>query len=469
MVQTIDWYKKDADEIYDHFDSLKWEDAYLFLSHLLQNFPNLPLAWMDLFADVEEHLLDEEMVNEVTEFIDLYRNTFPGVYESEYQFIEMELIPHLFYLNDIEAVKKRLEIIKSNPVHGHENITTELLFKLIYHGYYTLALEYSHAVWKPLSEAEDIIGYPQHEFCNTIYLNELENCYNRIKKGESINVKQLKKEMGEYGFDEDLEIFQTVVEGLCRELDKNEIKPGSFRNTRDLLLFLNIQFMKYMKEEHNIPFMLSDRFFNILQKSDLFGQVDSEDGFFYIPYPVLSEHFDSQFDNMFHLNDTELFGKVFGLKFIYNFLHICNIVDDNYYRKMRENIHFLEHEFMVKIRESLWQMNFVFDWPQLYLKDPHQVRIFSETYRYNTDKKVEENLNNYLKIFIIPERIQFEMDIHNASKKKFESDYDSDDDYEYPAPISPIVNAGPKIGRNDPCPCGRGKKYKKCCLDKPVN
>ena len=22
---------------------------------------------------------------------------------------------------------------------------------------------------------------------------------------------------------------------------------------------------------------------------------------------------------------------------------------------------------------------------------------------------------------------------------------------------------GPKIGRNDPCPCGSGKKYKKCC------
>ena len=26
-----------------------------------------------------------------------------------------------------------------------------------------------------------------------------------------------------------------------------------------------------------------------------------------------------------------------------------------------------------------------------------------------------------------------------------------------------IVNDGPKIGRNDPCPCGSGKKYKKCC------
>ena len=27
----------------------------------------------------------------------------------------------------------------------------------------------------------------------------------------------------------------------------------------------------------------------------------------------------------------------------------------------------------------------------------------------------------------------------------------------------PIVNAGPRVGRNDPCPCGSGKKYKNCC------
>jgi SEC-C motif-containing protein len=26
-----------------------------------------------------------------------------------------------------------------------------------------------------------------------------------------------------------------------------------------------------------------------------------------------------------------------------------------------------------------------------------------------------------------------------------------------------VIRKGAKIGRNDPCPCGSGKKYKKCC------
>lgn len=34
-----------------------------------------------------------------------------------------------------------------------------------------------------------------------------------------------------------------------------------------------------------------------------------------------------------------------------------------------------------------------------------------------------------------------------------------------PDPIIPVINNLPKLGRNDPCHCGSGKKYKRCCLN----
>ncbi|WP_426105944.1 UPF0149 family protein [Massilia sp. TSP1-1-2] len=37
-----------------------------------------------------------------------------------------------------------------------------------------------------------------------------------------------------------------------------------------------------------------------------------------------------------------------------------------------------------------------------------------------------------------------------------------------PMPAMPIVRATPKVGRNDPCPCGSGKKVKKCCGGTPT-
>jgi preprotein translocase subunit SecA len=33
-------------------------------------------------------------------------------------------------------------------------------------------------------------------------------------------------------------------------------------------------------------------------------------------------------------------------------------------------------------------------------------------------------------------------------------------DYKY---IRTPIKAEEKVGRNDPCPCGSGKKYKRCC------
>ncbi len=34
------------------------------------------------------------------------------------------------------------------------------------------------------------------------------------------------------------------------------------------------------------------------------------------------------------------------------------------------------------------------------------------------------------------------------------------------AKLEPIRNVAQKVGRNDPCPCGSGKKFKQCCLRK---
>ncbi len=33
----------------------------------------------------------------------------------------------------------------------------------------------------------------------------------------------------------------------------------------------------------------------------------------------------------------------------------------------------------------------------------------------------------------------------------------------FSAPVDPRVEFGRKVGRNEPCPCGSGKKFKRCC------
>jgi uncharacterized protein YecA (UPF0149 family) len=44
--------------------------------------------------------------------------------------------------------------------------------------------------------------------------------------------------------------------------------------------------------------------------------------------------------------------------------------------------------------------------------------------------------------------------VHGAS-----CDHDHDGHHHHPPPRRVV-----KIGRNEPCPCGSGRKYKKCCI-----
>jgi hypothetical protein len=54
----------------------------------------------------------------------------------------------------------------------------------------------------------------------------------------------------------------------------------------------------------------------------------------------------------------------------------------------------------------------------------------------------------------------------NCYLDDFDADDDADDIDSEPVPLDTIVTGGSHIGRNDACPCGSGKKYKKCCWGK---
>jgi len=52
------------------------------------------------------------------------------------------------------------------------------------------------------------------------------------------------------------------------------------------------------------------------------------------------------------------------------------------------------------------------------------------------------------------------------AEQRYRKTLPSDDEPELPPPVETIKRKDGEIGRNDPCPCGSGKKYKKCCAAK---
>ncbi|MGC8751604.1 preprotein translocase subunit SecA [Hydrotalea sp.] len=88
------------------------------------------------------------------------------------------------------------------------------------------------------------------------------------------------------------------------------------------------------------------------------------------------------------------------------------------------------------------------------------------------DSEVNKEIVQFLCLATIPtqegeavrEGRQQKTDLSNMRTRKESVDgATTEDDYYDPTPVKQEpVKVGPKIGRNDPCPCGSGKKYKNC-------
>lgn len=61
-------------------------------------------------------------------------------------------------------------------------------------------------------------------------------------------------------------------------------------------------------------------------------------------------------------------------------------------------------------------------------------------------------------------RIESRFDRKRETKRRIKSGLPGADEDPLPPPVEPIkADKDKEVGRNDPCPCGSGKKYKKCC------
>lgn len=99
------------------------------------------------------------------------------------------------------------------------------------------------------------------------------------------------------------------------------------------------------------------------------------------------------------------------------------------------------------------------------------IKVILERYQETSGKKIPKNMQEISKI--VQPGVEWWQNGQSDTEKWEIAQLSKDDQKKrfrespiLPPTKEPIVNTGPDTGRNDPCPCGSGKKYKKCCLEK---
>jgi SEC-C motif domain protein len=97
----------------------------------------------------------------------------------------------------------------------------------------------------------------------------------------------------------------------------------------------------------------------------------------------------------------------------------------------------------------------------------------------DTEKGMPEDITGVVEFIATYEQAGEGVDHHEVSQFRKSKDgqwlfvdgeghqHKEGEGHQHGAPkTAPVVREGSKIGRNDPCPCGSGKKFKKCCEGK---
>ena len=126
-----------------------------------------------------------------------------------------------------------------------------------------------------------------------------------------------------------------------------------------------------------------------------------------------------------------------------------------------ENMRELERVIMLKVIDQKW-MDHIDDMDQmrqgigLHAIAQRDPLIEYKFLGYEMFDELSENIQNYTVRTLYRVRIITKVERKEEERPMFTNKDDS-------LQAQPKVRKDAKVGRNDPCPCGSGKKYKQCC------
>jgi hypothetical protein len=449
-----------------------------------------------ILETIEKNVSAKEF-GRVMEFIGIIRENHPDLYHENFQYIDGHLIDYYCFYGEVGEVEKSFSNFLREPVQGFDMYYLSFI-TLLFYQYNDLLNTAVEENYDRVADCDKLLGSPEYSLAIWKLYMELDGLWQM----DSLVLPQdrLLKVMERYGFDPDAKLTSTIEHALFADVLDMGVLLDDFNRDRTKFRFtLQWYFMKYAKAK-DIGFGLSGRIYEKMLSYWEANLPKTKKGthelYFDIKPAKLEKHFAEQAGSMFYDNRVEMAAVLWGCVYIYDFLLSVGLISKTIYWKFINESKRLKGIVICQFTSDLWKTEFVHTWQK-----PDSVsetefleeqKIFRKSIEFKPAKfsdlkeNISEELENIgeLASFIIEagkkEKVKLDLSKFDNLLKALENDnesyvdskeieeydgvFDSDDDQEELVQLEP-VRTEPKIGRNEPCPCGSGKKYKKCCLD----
>jgi len=406
-------------------------------------------------------------------FSELIRKKHPKLYKDNFQYIDGFLIDYYCFHNDHNKVKDSFSNFISNPTQDFDSYISSFK-KLLFYGYTDILNTAITKNYKEVATSDELMGNAAEDLALSKFYLTLEELYLK----DNFKTKTLISKLNKYDFNFDQDFLSAIEKGIDNQtsLSKEDIVNNFINHRFNFIITLEMLFLKYM-QERKISFAISGR---IWDKILMYWTENNDkkkckpDDYFRIKVDKFEKYLSELSGGMFIDNKSEMIAVLWGSVYVYDFLKEIEIIRQSTFDNFIEISRIMKGKVIGQFTRDLWNSNFVHSWEKpdsiSAIEFNEEEKIFKKSIHFTDYKftrirsEISEELDNIgeLSTYII-EGGKTDERKHNTSLLDDIFDANQDNYIHNENRVNEPVKVEKKVGRNDPCPCGSGKKYKKCC------
>lgn len=436
----------------------------------------------DVFMSLRAALEEKKEYQKLLQLIQVLKVNQVGLYQNFNFIFDSFLVDYHCFFGAFESLEGDFEQFVAQP----DASFTEFLVafkKALYYRQIELTDSIINQVYSKVVASEQIFDeQAPYDLAIAKYYTIIQTYFVKWAENHTFNKNQFKKDIAEYGFDLNSHSIKAIEYGLFKEQEKIDDFFSKSPEHDDMLLLVECLFLKKMILK-GFHFALSGsiwaKFSSFLMYQQEIKKAKTNKDYLRLDPKVYQTYLlDLATENLSD-NSAELVAVLWGTVYIYDFLFEIGLVDEEIYFSFLETTKRIKASLICVDIAVLWNYDFIHHWQKAESVTAAEFEaehlIFQKSFSMKefqfaaNEPEIKEELENIgeLASYIHQasgddafrlERDQMMNDKADEMRNEIER-LGREAENEKQEPIRVDKN----IGRNDPCPCGSGKKYKKCC------
>jgi hypothetical protein len=426
---------------------------------------------VEIILEIKGHHEQSKEIEKAINFARLIKEKQPHLFDEVSYYLNKLLLNYHCYFDTINEINSIVEFEFEHLLNDIDSFLLNFKRIMLYQHIDILQKNIKKAL-KDNEIKNKLHNYVKYHLVLLVLFDVLEKQYVKNKDAYRFEKEELLFQLKDCDIIELEETISFFERGFFENIDVSSMKLLVEDKNEEAMHILQAQFCKEMLQK-KLKFATSARIWELLMNYWK-GNNTTTTNFFAINKITFEEELNTVLGDFFNDNQCDKITLLWGAVYIYDFLLGTQLIDKEEHTLCISVLYELKGFFIVNSFLKLWEYNFIHKWEKpdgvSEIEFIQESKIFEKSFlfksRHYSDFKIE--IKDELEaIGVFSKYIELGEELLKKKKATIDERLSFFEDNFLMHNAKPIIKeANEKIGRNDTCYCGSGKKYKKCCINK---